>query len=84
MKTRTAWIAVTAAGLAALLPGRTLPAQAPNAAAQATAAQTAELQVGQAAPDFALPDQDGKVHRLSDYKGKFVVLAFYPKDATPG
>jgi len=42
------------------------------------------LEVGKEAPDFALPDQDGKTHRLSDYKGKRVVLYFYPKDDTPG
>lgn len=34
--------------------------------------------------DFSLPDQKGKVHRLSDYRGKFVILYFYPKDDTPG
>lgn len=34
--------------------------------------------------DFKLPDQNGKVHRLSDYIGKWVVLYFYPKDNTPG
>ena len=36
------------------------------------------------APGFELPDQEGKTHRLSDYKGKWVVLYFYPKDMTPG
>ncbi len=36
------------------------------------------------APSFELPDQTGKVHKLSDYKGKWVVLYFYPKDMTPG
>jgi peroxiredoxin Q/BCP len=36
------------------------------------------------APDFALPDQNGKIHSLADYKGKWVVLYFYPKDDTPG
>jgi peroxiredoxin Q/BCP len=36
------------------------------------------------APDFALVDQYGKSHKLSDYKGKWVVLYFYPKDDTPG
>ena len=36
------------------------------------------------AKDFELPDQDGKNHKLSDYKGKWVVLYFYPKDNTPG
>lgn len=36
------------------------------------------------APDFKLPDQDGREHSLSDYKGKFLVVYFYPKDDTPG
>ena len=36
------------------------------------------------AQDFKLPDQDGKVHLLSQYKGKWIVLYFYPKDDTPG
>ena len=40
--------------------------------------------IGSKAPDFSLPDQDGKVHKLSDYKGKWVLLYFYPKDDTPG
>ena len=39
---------------------------------------------GKKAPAFALKDQDGHVHRLSDYEGKSVVLYFYPKDDTPG
>lgn len=34
--------------------------------------------------DFSLPDQNGKIHKLSDYSGKWVVLYFYPKDDTPG
>src|SRR5690606_10105084 len=42
------------------------------------------LNVGTAAPDFALPDQDGRVHRLSELRGSWVVLYFYPKDDTPG
>ncbi len=36
------------------------------------------------APEFELLDQDGKMVKLSDYKGKWVVLYFYPKDDTPG
>lgn len=36
------------------------------------------------ASDFALPDQNGDVHKLSDYAGKWLVLYFYPKDDTPG
>lgn len=43
-----------------------------------------KLKVGQLAPDFALPDQDGKKHALSDYRGKWALLYFYPKDDTPG
>lgn len=42
------------------------------------------VQAGRPAPDFTLPDQDGKQHRLSAYRGKTVVLAFYPADMTPG
>jgi peroxiredoxin Q/BCP len=42
------------------------------------------IQVGQKAPDFELPDQDGKNVRLSDFLGKLnVILAFYPADFTP-
>ena len=41
-------------------------------------------EVGELAPDFALFDQEGKVHRLSDYRGQYVVLFFYPKAMTPG
>ncbi len=36
------------------------------------------------APDFALPDQEGRKHKLSDYLGKWVLVYFYPKDDTPG
>ncbi|MFZ6035089.1 MAG: thioredoxin-dependent thiol peroxidase [Patescibacteria group bacterium] len=36
------------------------------------------------AKNFSLPDQFGKIHNISDYKGKWVVLYFYPKDDTPG
>ncbi len=37
-----------------------------------------------AAPDFSLPDQNGAIHGLRDYRGRWVVLYFYPKDDTPG
>ncbi len=43
-----------------------------------------ELKANQKAPTFSLPDQDGKVHKLTDYKGQWVLLYFYPKDDTPG
>lgn len=42
------------------------------------------ISVGDNAPDFTLPDQDGNNHTLSDYKGDPVVLYFYPKDHTSG
>jgi peroxiredoxin Q/BCP len=42
------------------------------------------LEVGTKAPDFELPDQNGTMHSLKDYRGKKVILYFYPKDNTPG
>ena len=42
------------------------------------------LETGTKAPDFTLPDQNGKMHSLSEYKGQKVVLYFYPKDMTSG
>jgi peroxiredoxin len=43
-----------------------------------------ELKVGDTAPAFALMGSDGKVHKLADYKGKTVVLAWFPKAFTGG
>lgn len=42
------------------------------------------LQIGTKAPSFELYDQNGRLHKLEDYKGKKVILYFYPKDNTPG
>ena len=42
------------------------------------------VEEGKPAPAFSLPDQSGKEHSLSDYKGKYVVVYFYPRDNTPG
>ena len=42
------------------------------------------LEIGTKAPDFTLPDQNGNIHSLSEYRGKKVILYFYPKDNTPG
>ena len=42
------------------------------------------LATGTQAPDFTLPDQNGEMHSLSDYRGQKVVLYFYPRDNTPG
>ena len=42
------------------------------------------LEIGTKAPDFTLPDQNGNMHSLSEFRGKKVILYFYPKDNTPG
>ena len=42
------------------------------------------LEVGTTAPEFTLPDQNGQMHSLSEYRGQRVVLYFYPKDMTSG
>lgn len=52
--------------------------------AKKTTEETPSDMIGKKAPTFSLPDQDGKIHTLSDYKGKWVVLYAYPKDSTPG
>lgn len=50
----------------------------------AAAASAEQPTVGEAAPDFELKDQDGEIHAIEDYRGKWVALYFYPKDGTPG
>ena len=47
-------------------------------------AASAPLAVGDPAPAFTLPDQQGEARSLADYRGDWVVLYFYPKDDTPG
>jgi peroxiredoxin Q/BCP len=42
------------------------------------------LEIGTLAPEFSLPDQNGELRNLSDYRGQKVVLYFYPKDMTSG
>lgn len=42
------------------------------------------LEIGVKAPDFELPDQNGDIHKLSDYRGRKVILYFYPRDNTAG
>jgi cytochrome oxidase Cu insertion factor (SCO1/SenC/PrrC family) len=58
----------------------TAPAQPPATAPQ----YSADLKVGDMAPAFTLPGSDGKTHTLSEYKGKTVVLAWFPKAFTGG
>jgi peroxiredoxin Q/BCP len=41
-------------------------------------------EVGDPAPDFTLPGSDGAMHSLSDYRGRYVVIAFFPKAFTGG
>jgi peroxiredoxin Q/BCP len=42
------------------------------------------LEVGKKAPDFALPDENGHLVKLSSFKGRRVIVFFYPKASTPG
>lgn len=41
-------------------------------------------EIGQPAPNFKLPDQNGNIHTLNNFRGKWLALYFYPKDDTPG
>ena len=43
-----------------------------------------KLKIGNLAPDFTLADQDGKNHKLSDYRGQWILIYFYPNDDTQG
>ena len=46
--------------------------------------ENAGVQVGQTAPDFTLLDQSSTAHQLASYRGRWVLVYFYPKDDTPG
>lgn len=50
----------------------------------ASALSHAGVEVGQQAPDFSLPGSDGQTHTLSEMRGKYVVVAFFPKAYTKG
>lgn len=43
-----------------------------------------DIKIGKPAPAFSLPDETGKIRSLSEFKGKKIVIYFYPKDNTPG
>ena len=68
-------------GLMASLAAGAVLAQAPPAAAPAV---PTVVKVGDMAPDFTMPGTDGKTHKLSDYKGRAVVIAWFPKAFTGG
>ena len=73
-------------GLSVLAAAASAQGQPPQNPQQATPPppMTADLKVGDMAPDFSLQGSDGKVHKLSEYKGKTVVLAWFPKAFTAG
>ena len=60
------------------------PGQNPPQTPPPPPTMSADLKVGDMAPDFALQGSDGKVHKLADYKGRTVVLAWFPKAFTGG
>jgi hypothetical protein len=76
----SAWAAVGVVALSASLqqppPAQPGPPPAPR--------PEPRLKAGDTAPAFSLPGSDGKTHRLADYKGKTVVLAWFPKAFTGG
>lgn len=73
--------AIVAVGVAVSAQGQ--PPQQPQAPA-APPQYSATLNVGDRAPEFKLPGSDGRPHSLADYKGKTVVLAWFPKAFTGG
>lgn len=70
--------------LVCALLGAALIAAEKKGAKKSDVIQPSAIKEGQPAPDFALKDQNDKVVKLGDLKGKWVVLYFYPKDDTPG
>jgi hypothetical protein len=81
MKKLLRGMAVAALASAVAIPA---VAQTPAPAPAQTPVPESKLKVGDKAPEFALQGSDGKVHKLSDYKGKTVVLAWFPKAFTGG
>jgi hypothetical protein len=73
-------IGLTGVSMAAQTPAP----QTPPAPTGPVSGEPVVLKVGDQAPGFSLPGSDGKTHRLSDYKGKTVVLAWFPKAFTGG
>ena len=75
--------AIVAIGVAVSAQGQQ-PPQPPQQAPAAPPQYSATLNVGDRAPEFKLPGSDGKTHSLADYKGRTVVLAWFPKAFTGG
>jgi cytochrome oxidase Cu insertion factor (SCO1/SenC/PrrC family) len=71
-------------GLATVAVAAFAQGQTPQTPPAAPPQYSATLNVGDQAPDFKLPGSDGKTHSLADYKGKTVVLAWFPKAFTGG
>ena len=86
LKTLVVALSVAVTAIFARLTPPPANAQDPSASAKTTmqSATDTSMLVGKPAPDFSLPDQNNKMHSLSDNRGKWVVLAFYPKDMTKG
>ena len=78
---KTLWRGLALAAFSAAIASPALSQAPASAPAQAP---EAKLKIGDKAPEFALQGSDGKVHKLSDYKGKTVVLAWFPKAFTGG
>ena len=78
------FVGIGVIAMSAAASGEGQPPQNPQAPAAPPAQYSADLKVGDMAPDFSLPGSDGKVHKLSDYRGKTVVLAWFPKAFTGG
>ena len=82
-----AYVLLALTGLAGAAEAQTPPQPPPPAQAQPTGQPpqySATLNVGDPAPAFKLSGSDGKVHSLVDYKGKTVILAWFPKAFTGG
>lgn len=79
-----AGFAIAALGVATSATGQTPPAAPQQQAPKTPPQYSATLNVGDRAPEFKLPGSDGRTHALSDYKGKTVVLAWFPKAFTGG
>ena len=70
--------------IAALAAGAVGATHAQTPAPQTPAAPAVVLNVGDMAPDFTLPGTDGKTHKLSSYRGKTVIIGWFPKAGTAG